>query len=86
MTIYKDVKYETDVNRRRKNGKTRSKKVIFWPAELKSTAKTPKLSNEHTGFRWVNKDEASIMFDRDGAYTEMYNQFDNEIRSRLFTQ
>lgn len=38
------------------NGK--DKTVVYWLAELCDAQKNPALSDEHTEFRWLNKDDA----------------------------
>lgn len=35
--------------------------VVYWLAELKDPQTNPKLSHEHTEFRWVTKDDAILL-------------------------
>lgn len=61
-----------------KSGKT--KEAVYWPAELKSTNKIPKLSHEHSDYRWANKDEASSLYGPETV--EMFTLFDNKIKNQ----
>lgn len=58
----------------------KKKITVFWPAELKSINKNPTLSSEHSEYRWLNKDEASSLYDINSI--EMFKQFDNKINNR----
>lgn len=53
-------KYKMIVNSKTKSGE--KKTAIYWPAELKSANKKPKLSNEHSKYRWVNKKKAASLY------------------------
>lgn len=54
------------------------KSVIYWLAELKNPQFDPKLSHEHTEFRWLTKDNAILLNGFDD-YAEMINDFHSKI-------
>lgn len=54
------------------------KSVIYWLAELKDPQNRPKLSHEHTEFRWSTKDDAILLVGFDD-FAEMINEFHNKI-------
>lgn len=56
------------------------KSVIYWIAELKNPQKIPKLSHEHTEFRWLTKDDAILLNGFDD-FAEMINNFHSKIQS-----
>lgn len=58
------------------NGK--DKIVVYWLAELRDTQKNPILSNEHTEFRWLLKDDA-IKLSGYGDFAEMVQYFHGKI-------
>lgn len=79
LDIYRDQ--QMTVNQIMKNGK--KKEVTFWLARLKTPNKTPVLSHEHNEYHWVNKAEASSLYGSDGAFADMFTQFDNKIKTNL---
>lgn len=56
IIIYKD---QTKILEYKVKGK--NKIVVYWLAELRDTSKDPILSNEHTEFRWLAKDDAIVL-------------------------
>lgn len=60
--------------------KGRDKTVIYWLAELRDAKKDPTLSDEHTEFRWVPKDDA-INLSGYADFAEMVNHFHTRINS-----
>lgn len=68
------------VNSTTKHGK--NKISHFWPAELKSMNKIPTLSTEHSEYRWLDKDEAVLLFGPE--FIEMFTQFDKKINASSF--
>lgn len=56
----------------------RDKSVIYWLAEVKNLKHDPKLSHEHTEFRWVTKDEAISLVLKDN-FTEMITHFHDKL-------
>lgn len=55
------------------------KSVIYWLAELKDPQNQPKLSHEHTEFRWLTKDNAISLAGFDDfakMVTELHEQID----------
>lgn len=65
-------------NQRTRNGK--HKTVIYWLAELVNIEKSPTLSDEHSEYRWLTKDETIAICDVP-EFTEIVNHFDGKIRS-----
>lgn len=63
------------VNSTTKHGK--EKIAIYWPAELKSINKNPTLSSEHSEYRWVNKDEAALLYGVESI--PMFTQCESEF-------
>lgn len=59
----------------------KDKITVYWPAELKSNNKEPKLSKEHDDFQWLNKDEASSLYGIE--FVEMFTKLDNKISNGL---
>lgn len=58
--------------------KGKDKTVVYWLAELKDTQKNPTLSEEHTEFRWLPKDEATSLSGYPD-FTEMVSHFHGRI-------
>lgn len=54
--------------------KGKDKTVIYWLAELVNANNDPKLSDEHTEFRWLPKEEA-IALSGYKDFAEMVNHF-----------
>lgn len=54
--------------------KGEDKTVIYWLAELRDPSNDPKLSDEHTEFRWLPKNEA-ISLSGYKDFAEMVNHF-----------
>lgn len=61
--IYKKLQYKVGNN---------TKTVVYSLAELKDAHKEPKLSHEHTEYRWLTKDDA-IAFSGLDDFAEMLN-------------
>lgn len=80
LELYRDQRFSVD--QKKKNGKN-TKKVTFFLAKLKALDKDPVLSHEHSGYQWVNKEQASSLYGSDGLFTDMFTQFDNKIKSNL---
>ncbi|XP_031624551.1 bis(5'-nucleosyl)-tetraphosphatase [asymmetrical]-like [Contarinia nasturtii] len=55
--------------------KGKKKTVKFWLAELKDGNKQPKLSHEHSEYRWMSKEDAILICDIP-EFTEILNEFD----------
>lgn len=62
----------------RYNVKGNEKSVVYWLAELKNPQTNPKLSHEHTEFRWLTKDNAILLNGFDD-FAEMINDFHSKI-------
>lgn len=60
--------------------KGEDKTVIYWLAELVNANNEPKLSDEHTEFRWLRKDEM-IALSGFIDFAEMVNHFDAVIKN-----
>ena len=58
--------------------KGKDKTVVYWLAELKDAQKDPTLSEEHTEFRWLPKDEATSLSGYPD-FTEMVSYFHGRI-------
>lgn len=58
--------------------KGKDKVVVYWLAELRDAQKNPTLSDEHTEFRWLTKDEA-ITIGGYSDFAEMVNHFHERI-------
>lgn len=56
------------------------KTVVYYLAELIDAKKCPKLSHEHTEFRWAAKDDA-IQLTNFVHFTKMVNYFDEKIKN-----
>lgn len=54
------------------------KSVIYWLAELKDPENSPKLSHEHTEFRWITKDDAILLVGYDD-FAEMITELHDKI-------
>lgn len=75
LLIYDDIIKKLNY----KSGKN-DKTVVYFLAELKDVKKQPKLSHEHTEYRWLAKDEA-ISTSRFATYAELFNYFDEKIEN-----
>lgn len=62
----------------KKNKKNFNKTVVYWLAELRDPQKDPILSDEHTEFRWLKKDDA-ISLSGYADFAEMVNHFHDRI-------
>lgn len=62
------------------NVKGKKKTVVYWLAELKDAHNNPTLSEEHTEFRWLIKDEA-ISLSGYADFAEMVRHFHDEIET-----
>lgn len=60
--------------------KGKPKAVVYWLAELRNPNSDPKLSDEHTEFRWLAKDEA-IELSGFKDFADMIEYFDHSIPS-----
>lgn len=60
--------------------KGKDKAVVYWLAELKNAQKVPILSDEHTEFRWLAKDDA-ISLSGYPDFAEMVKHFHHQIGS-----
>lgn len=60
--------------------KGRDKMVVYWLAELSDAEKDPILSDEHTEFRWLKKDDA-IKLSGYADFAEMVQYFHDRIDS-----
>lgn len=60
--------------------KGKDKTVVYWLAELRDPKKNPILSDEHTEFRWLMKDEA-ISLCGYTDFAEMVRHFHDKIGS-----
>lgn len=60
--------------------KGNDKTVVYWLAEMRNDQKNPTLSDEHTEFRWLNKDEA-ISLSGYKNFAEMVQYFHDKIGS-----
>lgn len=58
--------------------KGKDKIVVYWLAELKNAQKDPTLSDEHTEFRWLAKDEATSLSGYPD-FAEMVKYFHDKI-------
>lgn len=58
--------------------KGNDKSVTYWLAELNDPQNNPKLSHEHTEFRWLNKDDA-IKLNGFDDFAEMINELHHKI-------
>lgn len=58
--------------------KGKDKTVVYWLAELKDPENDPKLSEEHTEFRWLPKDQATSLSGYPD-FTEMVSYFHGRI-------
>lgn len=74
LKIFKDLTYTLKYK-----AFGRDKSVIYWLAEVKDPKHDPKLSHEHTEFRWVTIDEAISLVLKDN-FTEMITHFHNKLR------
>lgn len=59
--------------------KGKDKTVVYWLAELKDAQKDPTLSEEHTEFRWLPKDNATSLAGY-ADFTEMITYFHDKIQ------
>lgn len=73
LQIYKD--HQKTLNYKVKG---RDKTVVYWLAEIRNAQKNPTLSDEHTEFRWLNKDEA-ISLSGYQDFAEMVRYFHDKI-------
>lgn len=75
LNIYKDqqkiLNYKVKGN---------DKTVVYWLAELRAPQKNPILSDEHTEFRWLMKDEA-ISLSGYADFAEMVRHFHDKMGS-----
>lgn len=69
LVIYKDQQITLQYK-----VKGKDKTVIYWLAELRDPLNDPKLSDEHTEFRWLPKDQA-ISLSGFNDFAEMVNRF-----------
>lgn len=60
--------------------KGKDKTVVYWLAELINANNDPKLSEEHTEFRWLPKQEA-IALSGFSDFANMMNHFDEIIKN-----
>lgn len=60
--------------------KGKDKTVVYWLAELMNANNDPKLSEEHTEFRWLSKNEA-IALSGFTDFADMVNHFDDIIKN-----
>lgn len=60
--------------------KGKDKIVVYWLAELKDVQKDPTLSDEHTEFKWLAKDEA-ITLSGYADFAEMVKYYHDKIGS-----
>lgn len=58
--------------------KGKPKEVVYWLAELRDNKKDPILSDEHTEFRWLQKD-AAIAISGYPDFIAMINHFHDQI-------
>lgn len=61
-------------------GRTQDKIVTYWLAEVKNPQQDPKLSEEHTEFRWLPK-AAAVELAGYKDFQEMVEYFDDLIRT-----
>lgn len=61
-------------------GRTQDKIVTYWLAEVKNPQQDPKLSREHTEFRWLPK-TAAVELAGYEDFQEMVEYFDDLIRN-----
>lgn len=80
LDIYRNQQMTVDQMTKEGN----KKEVTFFLARLKTPNNTPVLSHEHSEYYWVNKDKASSLYGSHGEFGDMFIQFDNYIRSKLF--
>lgn len=80
LNIFKDEMRQIKQDRR--NGK--EKKLIYWLAELKDSYKVPVLSDEHSGYLWLRKDEIVWVHDNP-EFLEMIRSFDDTIE-KMYSQ
>lgn len=73
LIIFKDKPYTLKYAA---HGKPKS--VVYWLAQLVNFNNDPKLSDEHTDFRWLNKDETKLL-EGNADFGEMVDYFHNEI-------
>lgn len=60
--------------------KGKDKTVVYWLAELRDVQMDPTLSDEHTEFRWLNKDDA-IKLSGYADFAQMVQHFHDRIDS-----
>lgn len=60
--------------------KGKNKTVVYWLAELRDASKDPKLSDEHTEFRWCAKD-AAIDLSGFRDFAQMVDHFHDQIKA-----
>jgi bis(5'-nucleosidyl)-tetraphosphatase len=75
LKIYQD--YKIELNYLVKN---KPKIVIYWLAELINLEKDPKLSEEHTEFKFLSKSEAKIISGYED-FSKMLDHFENVIKN-----
>lgn len=75
LTIYRD--HQKILNYKVKGN---NKTVVYWLAELKNIQNNPKLSEEHTEYRWLVKDEA-ISLCGYADFAEMVEYFHYKIEN-----
>lgn len=80
LEVYREQRISVD--QKKKNGK-KSKSVTYFLAKLIATDKVPVLSHEHSEYHWLNREQASSRYGSDGLFADMFNQFDNKIKSNL---
>ncbi|KAG5668942.1 hypothetical protein PVAND_016848 [Polypedilum vanderplanki] len=74
LIIYKDLNKTLNYQ-----VKGKPKVVIYWLAQLKNPQHMPTLSDEHTEFKFLNKNDA-IKISGYKDFAEMVEYFDKEIR------
>lgn len=58
--------------------KGKNKTVVYWLAKLKNSEHNPTLSNEHTEFKWLDKD-AAIKLSGFSDFEAMVQHFHDQI-------
>lgn len=78
LTIYKNLSKTLEYK-----VKGKPKTVVYWLAELRDQQRNPILSDEHTEFRWLPKDEA-IKLSGYPDFAAMVDYFHDQIGQLWF--
>lgn len=61
------------------------KTVVYWLAEPIDAQKDPILSEEHTEFRWVSKENAIELVKEYTEFAELLDYFEKKIEKEIFS-